>query len=68
MTYQICLKKTRILVATDVAARGIDISGVGIVVSENKVYDVPSMGILYSGNNHLIEKNEIDINIAKTIK
>ncbi len=37
----------------------IDISGVGCSVSENYIYDVPHFGIVFAGNNHIIEKNEI---------
>lgn len=37
----------------------ININGVGITASENKIYDGPHTGILFSGNNHIIEENEI---------
>lgn len=37
----------------------IEIGGVGGVVSENKIYDVPHFGIVFSGNEHIIEKNDI---------
>ena len=37
----------------------IEIGGVGGHVYENKIYDVPHFGMLYSGNNHVIEKNDI---------
>ncbi len=37
----------------------LDISGVGCTLSENYVYDVPHFGIVFAGNNHIIEKNEI---------
>lgn len=37
----------------------LDISGVGCTLSENYIYDVPHFGIVYAGNNHIIEKNEI---------
>ncbi len=37
----------------------LDISGVGCTVSENYIYDVPHFGIVFAGNNHVIEKNEI---------
>lgn len=37
----------------------IEIGGVGGHVYENKIYDVPHFGMLYSGNNHIIEKNDI---------
>ena len=36
-----------------------DISGVGCTLSENYVYDVPHFGIVFAGNDHIIEKNEI---------
>ena len=39
---------------------GIEIDGVGVRVAENKIYNVPHTGIMFSGNNHIIEKNEID--------
>ena len=35
----------------------IEMNGVGVVASENKIYDVPHFGIVYQGNNHIIEKN-----------
>lgn len=38
----------------------LDISGVGCVLTENYVYDVPHFGIVFAGNNHIIEKNEIN--------
>ena len=38
----------------------LDISGVGCTLSENYIYDVPHFGIVYAGNNHIIEKNEIN--------
>lgn len=38
----------------------IEIGGVGGVVAENTVRDVPHFGIVYSGNNHVIERNEIE--------
>ena len=37
----------------------IDISGVGCTISQNLIYDVPHFGIVFSGNNHIIKKNEI---------
>lgn len=37
----------------------LDISGVGCTLSENYIYDVPHFGIVFAGNNHIIEKNEI---------
>lgn len=37
----------------------LDISGVGCTVIENYIYDVPHFGIVFAGNNHIIEKNEI---------
>lgn len=38
---------------------GIDISGVGNRISNNEIYNAPSMAILLHGNDHLIEYNEI---------
>lgn len=38
----------------------IDIAGVGCTVSGNYIYNVPHFGIVYAGNNHIIEKNEIN--------
>lgn len=38
----------------------LDISGVGCTLSENYIYNVPHFGIVFAGNNHIIEKNEID--------
>lgn len=37
----------------------INISGVNIIVAENKLYDLPHFAISFQGNNHIIEKNEI---------
>lgn len=42
----------------------ININGVGITASKNKIYDGPHTGILFSGNDHIIEENEI-FNICK---
>ncbi|MDO4569230.1 MAG: right-handed parallel beta-helix repeat-containing protein [Planctomycetia bacterium] len=42
-----------------VYASGISISGVGIRVANNKIYNAPHMGIGFSGNDHLMEFNEI---------
>ncbi len=38
---------------------GIDIDGVGIQVSHNEIHDAPHVGILFAGNDHLIQFNEI---------
>ena len=38
---------------------GIRVSGVGCLVSRNFIYNAPSLGILFHGNNHIIEKNEL---------
>lgn len=38
---------------------GIDIDGVGIEVSHNHIHDAPHVGILFAGNEHLIQFNEI---------
>jgi len=37
----------------------IEIGGVGIRVSHNLIHDLPHCGILFTGNDHLIEYNEI---------
>jgi hypothetical protein len=37
----------------------IEIGGVGIHISHNLIHDVPHCGILFTGNEHLIEYNEI---------
>lgn len=37
----------------------ININGVGITASKNKIYDAPHTGILFGGNDHIIEENEI---------
>ncbi len=37
----------------------IEINGVGINVSFNKIFDVPHFGIVFQGNNHVIENNDI---------
>ncbi|MDV4152007.1 right-handed parallel beta-helix repeat-containing protein [Clostridium sp. AL.422] len=42
----------------------INIEGVGITASNNKIYDGPHTGILFGGNDHVIEKNEI-FDVAK---
>lgn len=38
---------------------GIEICGVGVLVSENKIHHLPHTAVFLSGNNHIIEKNEI---------
>lgn len=38
---------------------GIDIDGVGIQVSHNDIHDAPHVGILFAGNEHVIQFNEI---------
>jgi hypothetical protein len=38
---------------------GIDIDGVGIQVSHNEIHDAPHVGILFAGNDHIIQFNEI---------
>ncbi len=38
---------------------GIELNGVGCLASGNKIYDVPHFGIVFNGNNHIIERNEI---------
>ncbi|MBQ2820005.1 MAG: right-handed parallel beta-helix repeat-containing protein [Thermoguttaceae bacterium] len=42
-----------------VYAPGISLNGVGNTASHNKIYDAPHMGIGFSGNDNLIEFNEI---------
>jgi parallel beta-helix repeat protein len=37
----------------------IDISGVGVSASHNSIHDAPHTAILFLGNNHLLEYNEI---------
>jgi hypothetical protein len=38
---------------------GIHLEGVGQIVSHNVLHDAPYMAVLYTGNNHLIEYNDI---------
>jgi Right handed beta helix region len=38
---------------------GIDIDGVGIAVLHNDIHDAPHVGILFAGNEHVIQFNEI---------
>lgn len=38
---------------------GISVNGVGIKVAHNRIHDAPHIGILFRGNDHLIELNEI---------
>ncbi len=38
---------------------GINLGGVGNIVSHNLIHDAPHSGIIFSGNEHLIEFNEI---------
>ncbi|MEC5126642.1 right-handed parallel beta-helix repeat-containing protein [Verrucomicrobiales bacterium BCK34] len=40
-------------------APGIGVSGVGQIVRNNSIHDAPHNAILYSGNDHLFEQNEI---------
>lgn len=37
----------------------IDITGVGVKIIGNYIHDIPHAAIIYSGNNHIIERNEI---------
>ncbi len=37
----------------------VEVNGVGVVVRENNLHDVPNSAIMYQGNNHVIEKNII---------
>jgi len=39
--------------------RALWVEGVGVTMSHNLIHDAVHMAILYSGNNHLIEMNEI---------
>lgn len=38
----------------------LDISGVGCTLRKNYIYDVPHFGIVFAGNNNIIEYNEIN--------
>ena len=38
---------------------GINFSGVGNIISHNLIHDAPHSGVMYSGNEHLFEFNEI---------
>ncbi|MEN8230110.1 MAG: right-handed parallel beta-helix repeat-containing protein [Bacteroidota bacterium] len=38
---------------------GINLSGVGNIINHNLVHDAPHSGMMYSGNEHLFEFNEI---------
>ncbi len=38
----------------------IELNGVGVIVSENYIHDVPHFAVVYQGNEHIIERNEID--------
>ena len=37
----------------------IDVRGVGTTISGNSIHDIPQSGIVFLGNNHLIENNRI---------
>lgn len=37
----------------------IELNGVGCRASDNKLYDLPHFAIVFQGNNHIIEKNDI---------
>ena len=37
----------------------INIEGVGATISDNEIYDIPSLAIEFKGNNHLFENNNI---------
>jgi len=37
----------------------IELNGVNVIARENNIYDVPHFGIVFQGNNHIIEKNRI---------
>jgi hypothetical protein len=38
----------------------ISLSGVGTIVRNNRIAEAPAAAIMFSGNNHLIERNQID--------
>ncbi len=38
---------------------GIKLDGVGTRVSHNRIHDAPSQGVIFDGNDHLLEYNEI---------
>ena len=38
---------------------GIELNGVGCRAAGNRIYDVPHFGIVFNGNNHVMERNEI---------
>ncbi|MBE7042421.1 MAG: right-handed parallel beta-helix repeat-containing protein [Ruminococcaceae bacterium] len=38
----------------------IELTGVGCCARRNKIYNVPHFGLLYQGNNHVMEYNEIE--------
>lgn len=38
----------------------IELTGVGCCARNNKIYNVPHFGMLYQGNDHVMEYNEID--------
>jgi hypothetical protein len=48
-----------ILIASEWGGGGGDGSAVGCIVRHNLVHDTPHAGILYGGNNHVIELNEL---------
>lgn len=37
-----------------------NITGVGVTISHNKIYNAPHLGILFNGNDNIIENNEIN--------
>lgn len=43
----------------DHSTRGISMTGVGDQIRHNRIYNAPHSAILYSGNNHTIDYNEI---------
>lgn len=38
---------------------GIDIDGIGVHVAHNEIHDAPHIGIIFAGNEHIIEFNEV---------
>lgn len=47
-------------------AAGIAVNGCGTTVSHNLIHDAPHIAIKYSGNEHLLEKNEVHHVVMET--
>lgn len=43
---------------------GIQVEGVGARIANNAIYDQPEFGVIFSGNDHVVERNEI-FNVCK---